>query len=64
MALKISVIVCAHKRSAVSVALSPFLLAQSRLPNEILVINNASRAVALRVPSGQVVFFRNGARTV
>ena len=59
MALKISVIVCAHNEARYLSACLHSLLAQSRLPDEILVINNAStdetRAVALRVPSVQVV---------
>ena len=59
MALKISVIVCAHNEARYLSPCLHSLLAQSRLPDEILVINNAStdetRAVALRVPSARVV---------
>ncbi len=59
MALKISVIVCAHNEARYLSPCLHSLLAQSRLPDEILVINNAStdetRAVALRVPSVRVV---------
>ena len=42
MALKISVIVCAHNEARYLSACLHSLLAQSRLPDEILVINNAS----------------------
>jgi glycosyltransferase involved in cell wall biosynthesis len=59
MALKVSVIVCAHNEARYLSPCLHSLLAQSRLPDEIVVINNAStdetRAVALRVPSVLVV---------
>jgi glycosyltransferase involved in cell wall biosynthesis len=59
MALKISVIVCAHNEARYLAPCLHSLLAQSRLPDEVLVINNAStdetRAVAMRVPSVLVV---------
>jgi len=59
MALKISVIVCAHNEAAYLPACLHSLLAQTRLPDEILVINNAStdetRAVAQQIPHVRVV---------
>ena len=59
MTLNVSVIVCAHNEARYLGACLHSLLAQSRLPDEIIVINNASsdetRAVALRVPSVRVV---------
>ena len=59
MALKIGVIVCAHNEARYLSPCLHSLLAQSRPPDEILVINNAStdetRTVALRVPSVRVV---------
>ena len=59
MALRISVIVCAHNEAAYLPACLHSLLAQTRLPDEILVINNAStdetRAVAQQVPQVRVV---------
>lgn len=59
MALKISVIVCAHNEARYLAACLYSLLAQSRQPDEILVINNAStdetRAVASAVPFVRVV---------
>ena len=59
MTLKISVIVCAHNEAQYLAACLHSLLAQSRLPDEILVINNAStdatRAVAQQVPHVRVV---------
>jgi glycosyltransferase involved in cell wall biosynthesis len=59
MALKLSVIVCAHNEARYLAACLHSLLAQSRLPDEILVINNAStdetRAVALELPAVRVV---------
>ena len=59
MALRISVIVCAHNEAHYLSACLHSLLAQSRQPDEILVINNAStdetRAVALQVPHVRVV---------
>ncbi len=42
MALTVSVIVCAHNEAAYLSACLHSLLAQTRLPDEILVINNAS----------------------
>jgi glycosyltransferase involved in cell wall biosynthesis len=59
MALRFSVIVCAHNEVQYLAACLHSLLAQSRLPDEILVVNNAStdatRAVALQVPHVRVV---------
>ena len=59
MALTISAIVCAHNEAHYLSACLHSLLAQSRIPDEILVINNAStdetRAVALEVPHVRVV---------
>jgi glycosyltransferase involved in cell wall biosynthesis len=59
MPLKISVIVCAHNEAAYLPACLFSLLAQTRIPDEILVINNAStdetRAVAQQVPNVRVV---------
>ena len=59
MALRFSVIVCAHNEARYLSACLHSLLAQSRLPDEILVVNNAStdatRAVALQIPSVRVV---------
>ena len=59
MALKISAIVCAHNEAHYLSACLHSLLAQSRIPDEILVINNAStdetRAVAQAVPHVKVV---------
>ena len=59
MALTISAIVCAHNEARYLSACLHSLLAQSRIPDEILVINNAStdetRAVALQVPYVRVV---------
>jgi len=59
MTLRLSVIVCAHNEARYLATCLHSLLAQSRLPDEILVINNAStdetRAVALRIPSVRVV---------
>src|SRR6185503_15590109 len=54
-----SVIVCAHNEAWFLPACLHSLLAQSRVPDEILVVNNAStnetRAVALQIPHVQVV---------
>src|SRR5688572_25529192 len=54
-----SVIVCAHNEAHYLSACLHSLLAQSRLPDEILVVNNASTdatgAVALEVPRVRVV---------
>jgi glycosyltransferase involved in cell wall biosynthesis len=59
MTLKCSVIVCAHNEARFLAGCLHSLLAQSRLPDEIIVVNNAStdetRAVALGVPSVRVV---------
>src|SRR5688572_32516855 len=59
MALVISVIVCAHNEARHLPGCLHSLLAQSRIPDEILVINNAStdttRAVAESMPSVRVV---------
>jgi glycosyltransferase involved in cell wall biosynthesis len=59
VALSISVIVCAHNEGAFLAPCLHSLLAQSRLPDEILVINNAStdatRAVAEAIPHVRVV---------
>ena len=59
MALKISVIVCAHNEARYLAGCLYSLLAQTRLPDEILVVNNASSdstaAVAEQVPSVRVV---------
>jgi glycosyltransferase involved in cell wall biosynthesis len=59
MALRVSVIVCAHNEAQYLGACLHSLLAQTRLPDEILVINNAStdatRAVAEAVPPVRVV---------
>jgi glycosyltransferase involved in cell wall biosynthesis len=59
MTLRISVIVCAHNEARYLPACLHSLLAQSRPPDDILVINNAStdetRAVAEQVPRVRVV---------
>ena len=59
MALTISVIVCAHNEGNYLAACLHSLLAQTRSPDELLVINNAStdetRAVAEQVPHVRVV---------
>jgi glycosyltransferase involved in cell wall biosynthesis len=59
MALRISVIICAHNEARLLPACLHSLLAQTRLPDEILVVNNAStdatRAVAEQIPSIRVV---------
>ncbi|MGE0447364.1 MAG: glycosyltransferase family A protein [Vicinamibacterales bacterium] len=59
MTLTISVIVCAHNEAAYLASCLYSLLAQSRPPDEILVINNASTdatgAVAAQVPGVRVV---------
>src|SRR5262245_45190595 len=59
MALKISVIVCAHNEARYLSPCLYSLLAQTRVPDEILVVNNASadatRAVALEVPGVRVI---------
>ena len=57
--LKYSVIVCAYNEEAYLAACLHSLLAQTRRPHEILVVNNASsdntRAVAMRVPGVRVI---------
>ena len=57
--MRMSVIVCAHNEAQYLSTCLYSLLAQSRVPDEILVINNASidatRAVAQRVPDVRVV---------
>ena len=59
MALSISVIVCAHNEARYLPACLHSLLAQTRRPDDILVVNNAStdetRAVALQIPHVRVV---------
>lgn len=59
MALSISVIVCAHNEARYLPACLHSVLAQTRLPDELLVVDNAStdatRAVALQVPHVRVV---------
>jgi glycosyltransferase involved in cell wall biosynthesis len=59
MALRISVIVCAHNEARYLPACLHSLLAQTRLPDEIVVVNNASTdetgAVALAIPHVRVV---------
>ena len=52
MALEISVIVCAHNEARYLSPCLHSLLAQSRLPDEILVINNASLHDACRSVDG------------
>jgi len=58
MTFRISVIVCAHNEAQYLSACLHSLLAQSRIPDEILVINNAStdstRAVADAIPHVRV----------
>ena len=58
-AFRLSVIVCAHNEARYLPACLHSLLAQTRVPDEILVVNNAStdetRAVAQRIPYVQVV---------
>jgi len=57
--LKLSVIVCAHNEAQFLGACLHSLLAQSRIPDEILVVDNAStdqtRAVADQIPGVRVV---------
>ena len=59
MTLKVSVIVCAHNEAHYLPACLHSLLAQSRIPDEILVVDNAStdetRAVAESIPAVRVV---------
>jgi glycosyltransferase involved in cell wall biosynthesis len=57
--MRLSVIVCAHNEARYLSSCLYSLLAQSRIPDEILVVNNAStdetRAVAYQVPHVRVV---------
>jgi glycosyltransferase involved in cell wall biosynthesis len=59
VALRISVIVCAYNEARYLQACLHSLLAQTRLPDEVLVVNNAStdetRAVAEEIPRVRVV---------
>jgi glycosyltransferase involved in cell wall biosynthesis len=59
MAITLTVIVCAHNEARYLSPCLHSLLAQTRLPDEILVINNAStdetRAVAQQIPEVRVV---------
>ena len=59
MALRISVIVCAHNEARYIAPCLHSVLAQTRRPDELLVINNAStdatRAVAQQIPDVRVV---------
>jgi glycosyltransferase involved in cell wall biosynthesis len=59
MALRVSVIVCAHNEAQYLPACLHAILAQSRPPDEILVVDNAStdqtRVVAEQIPSIRVV---------
>ena len=59
MTLSIGVIVCAHNEARYLPACLHSLLAQTRRPDDILVVNNAStdetRAVALQIPHVRVV---------
>ena len=59
MALRVSAIVCAHNEAPYLPACLHSLLAQTRVPDEILVINNASTdetgAVARQIPHVRVV---------
>jgi glycosyltransferase involved in cell wall biosynthesis len=59
MTFRISVIVCAHNEAQYLPACLHSLLAQSRIPDEILVIDNAStdstRAVPDAIPHVRVV---------
>jgi glycosyltransferase involved in cell wall biosynthesis len=59
MALTISVIVCAHNEARYLPACLHSVLAQSRVPDELLVVNNAStdetRLVASQIPRVRVV---------
>jgi glycosyltransferase involved in cell wall biosynthesis len=56
---KVSVIVCAHNEARYLPACLHSILAQSRIPDEVLVINNASTdetsLVASRIPGVRVV---------
>ena len=59
MTLDITVIVCAHNEERILPACLHSLLAQTRPPDELLVINNASTdetgAVARQIPNVRVV---------
>ena len=59
VALKFSVIVCAHNEARYVAACLHSVLAQTRPPDELLVVDNAStdetRAVALQIPHVRVV---------
>jgi len=59
MPLTIGVIVCAHNEARWLAACLHSVLAQTRLPDDVLVVNNASsdgtRAVADRIPGVRVV---------
>jgi glycosyltransferase involved in cell wall biosynthesis len=59
MTMRISVIVCAHNEARTLPACLYSLLAQTRPPDEVLVVNNAStddtRAVAQEIPGVRVV---------
>ena len=59
MALRLSVIVCAHNEARYVAACLHSVLAQTRPPDELLVVDNAStdetRAVALQIPHVRVV---------
>jgi glycosyltransferase involved in cell wall biosynthesis len=59
MAQKLSVIVCAHNEASFLSGCLHSLLAQTRVPDEILVINNASTdhtaAVAAEIPNVRVI---------
>jgi glycosyltransferase involved in cell wall biosynthesis len=56
---RLSVIVCAHNEARYLPACLHSLLAQTRVPDEILVVNNAStdatRALAQQIPHVRVV---------
>jgi glycosyltransferase involved in cell wall biosynthesis len=58
-ALRLSVIVCAHNEARYVAACLHSVLAQTRPPDELLVVDNAStdetRAVALQIPNVRVV---------
>jgi len=61
MALTLSVIVCAHNEAQYISTCLYSLLAQSRLPDEILVVNNASTD---ETPAVFTLLFPNLERTV
>jgi glycosyltransferase involved in cell wall biosynthesis len=62
MALKISVIVCAHNEARYLPACLHSLLAQTRLPDEILVVNNASTDATDEPHKGLVIARETGRR--